>query len=115
MFNNECIPLLHAGDGEDEAVDAAQYYRALNLVLTGYDSQKLVQYSIEPTRNRITEDRVVTVVRDYDSLISFTDWLPIASDLFIYPVSNTVDTLTSNVHLQVPMKIKARQVSVCCL
>jgi len=111
-FNNKCIPLLHADEDEAEPTDAAQYYRALNLVLTGYDSATGVQYSIEPTRNRFTQDRIVTVVRDYDSLISFTNWLPIIRDIYIYPVSNPVDTLTSNVHLKVPMKIHQHQVSV---
>ncbi|KAG2136466.1 hypothetical protein DEU56DRAFT_913040 [Suillus clintonianus] len=105
-FNNQCVPLLFANEPH-EPVDHAIYYRALNLALTGKDPATGIQYSIEPTRNRITRDREVTVVRDYDSLISFTHWIPIVRDIYIYPLSNPVDTLTSHVHVKVPMKIHA--------
>jgi hypothetical protein len=105
-FNDHVIELL----GEDDQVPPPQYYRALNLALTGKDMETGVQYSIEPIRNRFTPPREVTIVRDYDSLIAFTDWIPITANLFLYPVSNPADTLTSNLHLKVPMKIHHDQV-----
>ncbi|KAG1717976.1 hypothetical protein EDB19DRAFT_1921560 [Suillus lakei] len=110
-FNNRVIRLLPPDEAEGP-VDEVQYYRALNLILTGKDSATGIQYSVEPTRDRFTYEREVTVVRDYDSLISFTHWIPVISNIFIYPVSNPVDTLTSNIHLKVPMKIHEHQAEV---
>ncbi|KAG1727540.1 hypothetical protein EDB19DRAFT_1914211 [Suillus lakei] len=81
----------------------AEYYRACILGLTGKDINENIQYSIEPTRNRFQPPREVTLVRDYDSFLSFTDWLPVKSDLFLYPINNPVDTLHSSVHFKVPM------------
>ncbi|KAG2351677.1 hypothetical protein BDR07DRAFT_1385530 [Suillus spraguei] len=60
MFNNQCIALLDA-DEDNAPIDPAVYYRAINLVLTGKDSTTGIQYSIEPTRNRFTQDREIAV------------------------------------------------------
>ncbi|KAG1817551.1 uncharacterized protein BJ212DRAFT_1299101 [Suillus subaureus] len=84
-------------------IPKATYYRACILVLTGKDIEKNIQYSIEPTQNKFNAPREVSVIRDYDSFISFTDWLPVKSDLFLYPLNNPVDTLHSSVHIKVPM------------
>jgi hypothetical protein len=111
-FNNKVIRLLPQDEG---MVDEVQYYRGLNLALTGKDSATGIQYLLEPTRNRFTREREVTVVRDYDSLIGFTGWIPIVSNVFIYPVTNPVDTLTANVHLKVPMKIHEHRVTIYAL
>lgn len=95
---------------EQDNIPSEEYYRACNLALTGKDTHRNVQYSMEPTRNRFIAPRVVSVVRDYDSIISFTDWLPVTSDLFLYPVTNPDDTLQSSLHLKVPMKTSSRDV-----
>jgi hypothetical protein len=93
----------------------AEYYRACILGLTGKDITENIQYSIEPTRNRFEPPREVTVVRDYDSFLSFTDWLPVKADLFLYPINNPVDTLHSSLHFKVPMSIKDGQVHLLYL
>ncbi|KAG0692277.1 hypothetical protein DFH29DRAFT_882724 [Suillus ampliporus] len=77
------------------------------MALTGKDSATNVQYAIEPIRNSFQGPREVSVVRDYDSIICFTDWLPINANLYIYPVTNPFDTLQANIHFKVPMKINA--------
>ncbi|KAG0695742.1 hypothetical protein DFH29DRAFT_1005196 [Suillus ampliporus] len=94
---------------EQDNIPPEEYYRACNLALTGKDTHRNVQYSMEPTRNGFVAPRVVRVVRDYDSIISFTDWLPVTSDLFLYPVTNPDDTLKSSLHLKVPMKTSSRE------
>ncbi|KAG1720856.1 uncharacterized protein EDB91DRAFT_1256796 [Suillus paluster] len=91
---------------------AAEYYRACILGLTGKDIHHNIQYSIEPTRNKFEPPRQVTVVRDYDSFLSFTDWLPVKSDLFLYPINNPIDTLHSSVHFKVPMSLRDRQADI---
>ncbi|KAG1718437.1 hypothetical protein EDB19DRAFT_1920593 [Suillus lakei] len=103
-FNNAFIDLI-----EQDDAPAADYYRSCILGLTGKDVTQNIQYSIEATRNRFQAPREVTVVRDYDSFLSFTDWLPVKADLFLYPINNPVDTLHSSLHFKVPMSIKARQ------
>ncbi|KAG0692113.1 hypothetical protein DFH29DRAFT_1009381, partial [Suillus ampliporus] len=94
---------------EQDNIPPEEYYRACNLALTEKDTHRNVQYSMEPTRNGFVAPRVVRVVRDYDSIISFTDWLPVTSDLFLYPVTNPDDTLKSSLHLKVPMKTSSRE------
>ncbi|KAG2746285.1 hypothetical protein P692DRAFT_20849548 [Suillus brevipes Sb2] len=86
------------------------YYRACILALSDKDIEDNIQYSIEPTRNKFQAPREVSVVRDYDSFLSFTDWLPVKSDLFIYLLNNPVETLHSNIHIKVPMSIHSGQV-----
>jgi hypothetical protein len=121
------IPVIHGcslADFNDTFIEITEemgnrtrnYYRACNLALTGKDTFTNIQYSIEPTRNRFTPPRDVTLVRDYDSVICFTNWLPINAPLYLYPVTNPTDTLTSSLHLKVPMKIHPGQVSnvFCC-
>ncbi|KAG2355242.1 hypothetical protein BDR07DRAFT_1381622 [Suillus spraguei] len=103
-FNNAFIDLI-----EQDNAPVADYYRACILGLSGKDITRNIQYSIEPTRNRFQAPREVTVVRDYDSFLSFTDWLPVKADMFLYPINNPVDTLHSSLHFKVPMSIKARQ------
>ncbi|KAJ8584373.1 hypothetical protein M405DRAFT_845212 [Rhizopogon salebrosus TDB-379] len=111
-FNNHIIELLEMLDSDvplNAQEAATQYYRAINLALTGMDTATGIQYSMEPTRNAIAARTLVSIVRDYDSLISFTDWIPIISDLFIYPVTNPVDTLKAQLHLKVPMRINSNR------
>jgi hypothetical protein len=98
----------------DDMTDAA-YYRACILALSGKDIEDNIQYSIEPTRNKFQAPREVSVIRDYDSFLSFTDWLPVKSDLFIYPLNNPVETLHSSVHIKVPMSTHSGQVHSMCL
>ncbi|KAG0693136.1 hypothetical protein DFH29DRAFT_1007619 [Suillus ampliporus] len=93
----------------------AEYYRACILGLTGKDIHRNIQYSIEPTRNKFDPPTEVTIVRDYDSFLSFTDSLPVKSDLFLYPINNPVDTLCSSIHFKVPMSVRTGQVHLPCL
>ncbi|KAG2048355.1 hypothetical protein BDR06DRAFT_976026 [Suillus hirtellus] len=89
--------------------DDADYYRACILGLSGKDIKENIQYSIEPTRNRFRAPREVTVVRDYDSFLSFTESLPVKADLFLYPINNPIDTLRSSLHFKVPMSFSDGQ------
>ncbi|KAG2034289.1 hypothetical protein BDR03DRAFT_984510 [Suillus americanus] len=103
-FNNVYIDLVTPRIIKDE-----DYYRSCILGLSGKDITWNIQYSIKPTRNRFHAPREVTVVRDYDSFLSFTDWLPVKADLFIYPINNPIDTLRSSLHFKVPMSFRDGQ------
>jgi hypothetical protein len=92
-------------------IDHADYYRACILGLSGKDIKENIQYSIEPTRNRFRAPREVSVVRDYDSFLSFTESLPVKADLFLYPINNPIDTLRSSLHFKVPMSFHDSQVN----
>ncbi|KAG2029692.1 hypothetical protein BDR03DRAFT_1018076 [Suillus americanus] len=103
-FNNAMVDII-----EPPHITPAENYRACILGLTGKDIRDNIQYSIEPTRNRFRAPREVTIVRDYDSFLSFTEWLPVKADLFLYPINNPVDTLHSSLHFKVPMSTRAGQ------
>ncbi|KAG2030601.1 hypothetical protein BDR03DRAFT_986971 [Suillus americanus] len=87
-FNNTYIDLITPHIIKDE-----DSYMSCILGLSGKDI----------TRNRFRAPREVTVVRDYDSFLSFTNWLPVKADLFIYPINNPIDTLRSSLYFKVPM------------
>ncbi|KAG2133223.1 uncharacterized protein EDB93DRAFT_1107682 [Suillus bovinus] len=103
-FNSTYIEIIAGPD-----LPLGEYYRGCILGLTGKDILENIQYSIEATRNKFQAPREVTVVRDYDSFLSFTNWLPVKADLFLYPINNPVDTLHSSLHFKVPMSIKDGQ------
>ena len=106
-FNDKLVDLF-----DDAEADESTYYHALHLALTGIDNRRRRQYSIEPTENYFCGDRDVNVVRDYDSVICFTSYIPITDALFLYPVANPVHALRTSVHTKVPMRIRSGEVSV---
>lgn len=75
------------------------------FALTGRDEDEQIQARIEPRINRMVDDDVVVMRRDYDSVIGFTESIPVFQNLNIYPGVNCSETLTTSIHLQVPFKI----------
>ncbi|KIJ64990.1 hypothetical protein HYDPIDRAFT_71783, partial [Hydnomerulius pinastri MD-312] len=76
------------------------------LALTGVDKRLNTQYSIEPTANYFRGNRNVNVIRDYDSIICFTAFIPVTSALYIYPLPNPAFVLKSSLHLKIPMRVR---------
>ncbi|KAH7917206.1 hypothetical protein BV22DRAFT_1135598, partial [Leucogyrophana mollusca] len=105
-FNNHAIECF--GGGVPETC------RGANFVLTGVDLADNVQYCVEPLRDVFRGDRNVTLVRDYDSVIGFTKFIPFAVPTFLYPLSNKAETLTSSVHVSIDWQtsLNAEPVSV---
>ncbi|KIJ57449.1 hypothetical protein HYDPIDRAFT_35121 [Hydnomerulius pinastri MD-312] len=90
---------------EDPNVSEEDYYHSLYLALTGIDKRENLQYALEPTANYFRGAREVRIVRDYDSLICFNDFIPVTEAMYIYPIANPTYTLTNSVHMKVPMRI----------
>lgn len=122
-FNNLFIELddQWRAQANDDRERAAARSDALILGLTGLNAPANTRVVIEPLRNRLRVPYELDVSRDYDSLISFTDELPVSCDLYIYRVFPSTMTLTKSLHVKVRMRTQAEQVRVyvreimCCL
>lgn len=109
QFNNRVIQLCEEFENTGST---AKYYDVCYMALRGIDREHGIQYSIEPLRDRFLPPRMVTMVRDYDSMIAFTRGIPVTKDMYIYAVSNPMDTLRKSIHMTVPMVINDGQVSI---
>ena len=107
-FNNRLIDLFQQWENTH---DEAAFHNACFMALRGIDRENGIQYSVEPLRNRMTQPCEMTTVRDYDSMIAFTTVIPITQDVFLYPVSNPINTLNKSIHMKVPMTLRHGQVS----
>ena len=95
---------------DDNGDTLATTIRSTDFALTGRHPDRKTQAVINPLTNRMPNRASPTVRRDYDSLIGFTDDIPIISPLNVYPVSRVEDTLTSNIHIKVPFPVYDGQV-----
>lgn len=109
-FNNSFIELdsqfLQANE-ENARVQARK--NSLDLGLTGFNAQINTRVVIEPLRNRLRRPYELNISRDYDSLISFTDELPVSCDLYIYRIFHSTMTLRTSLHVKVHMRTRAEQ------
>jgi excinuclease UvrABC helicase subunit UvrB len=71
-------------------------------MLTGelHDEHQAV---VDPIRNVLQEDVEVTELRDYDSMIGYTDEIIVSSTISVYPVPNPAEVLSSSVHMNRPV------------
>ena len=110
-FNNAFIDLDSQRAEEDtEAMRAEAQSNALILGLTGFHHLSNSQVVIESLRGRLRQPYQVEISRDYDSLISFTDELPVTHDVYIYRVFHSIFTLKKNLHVKVAMRTEAGRV-----
>lgn len=110
-FNNMFIDLdaLRA-QANDERLRAQAQVHALVLGLTGFNVPARRRVIIEPLRNRLRQPYQLNISRDFDSLISFTDELPVNQDLYIYRIFHQTMTLTKSLHVKVCMQTRPGQV-----
>lgn len=96
----------------DENMDSTDAtFRSLEFVLTGRHPDHQTQAVLTPLANQIPPDTELILRRDYDSLIGFTDFIPIAEPINVCPVSRHEDTLSSNIHIKVPFPLYQWEVS----
>jgi hypothetical protein len=111
-FNNTFIDLdSQRLEVDNERAQAEARAHVLTLGLTGLDIPGHRRIVIEPLRNRLRQPYALDISRDYDSLIAFTDELPVTQDLYIHRVFPSTMTLIKNVHVKVRMCTRAGQVS----
>jgi hypothetical protein len=80
--------------------------RAANFALTGCDSERQQQATVQPLAHPYrAHQRHSTMLRDYDSGFGFPDPLDVSCDIYVYPVSNPAQTLKQNIHIKVPFDI----------
>lgn len=112
-FNNLFIEVFNTQRAEnDERARAEARSNVLTLGLTGLNAPMHTRVIIEPLRDRLRPPYELDISRDYDSLISFTDELPVSCDLYIYRVFHSTMTLTKSLHVKVRMRTQAGQVCV---
>jgi hypothetical protein len=58
------------------------------------------QVVIDPLRNFLSPDHQLNIMRDYDSIIGITDEIAVKCQLYLTPVSNATDALTTSIHLK---------------
>ncbi|KAG9308932.1 hypothetical protein JVU11DRAFT_11396 [Chiua virens] len=109
-FNNLFID-LDSRRGNDERAEAEAREHALTLGLNGIHVPAHRRIIIEPLRNRLHRPYALNISRDFDSLIAFTDELPVTHDLYIYRVFHSTMTLTKSVHVKVRMHTQPGQPS----
>ena len=112
-FNNMFVDLdARRAQENDERIRAAAQSDALMLGLMGLNAPARRRVIIEPLRNRLRRPYQLDISRDFDSLISFTDELPVAQDLYIHRVFHQMMTLTKSLHVKVRMHTQPGQVGV---
>ncbi|KAF8422332.1 hypothetical protein L210DRAFT_3654122 [Boletus edulis BED1] len=111
-FNNMFIGLdARRGQENEHRVRAAAQVHTL-VLLTGLNVPKHRWVIVEPLRNRLHQPSQLDISRDFDSLISFTDELPVVQDLYIYRVFHQTMVLTKSLHVKVLMQTTPEQVGV---
>ncbi|KAH0825740.1 hypothetical protein J3R83DRAFT_9955 [Lanmaoa asiatica] len=109
-FNNMFIDLDACRAQEnDQGIRAAAQADTLMLGLTGLNAPARRRVIIEPLRNRLRQPYQLAVSRDFDSLISFTDELPVIQDLYLYRIFHQTLTLTKSLHVKVRMQTQPGQ------
>lgn len=79
------------------AADVNNLAPFVHYMLSGVDDGQLVV--VDPILNGVTADDQIEVARDYDSALGFHTSIQIKNSISVKPVAQTMDTLTSNVHL----------------
>jgi hypothetical protein len=88
----------------DNEGDPHRFSSFERFVLTGRHEHEGHQVTLDPIRNRIPNHLPALVNRDYDSLIGISDHIRLTSaPLFVSPVARNDQTLTSTVHLGMPV------------
>lgn len=112
-FNNMFIGLdARRAQENEEHIRAAAQVHTLTLGITGLNVPAHRRVIVEPLRNRLRRPCQLDISRDFDSLISFTDELPVVQDLYIYRVFHQTMVLTKSLHVKVRMQTALGQVSV---
>ena len=73
----------------------------IRFMLTGELNEH--QAVVDPIRNILPQDVGVTALRDYDSLIGYTDNIIVRSTISVYPVPSPAEVLSHSVHLKRPI------------
>jgi hypothetical protein len=106
QFNAKILALQSASENQ---VD--EFVRIADLGLRGYDTQDHIQYSISALTDIFRpETNIPTILRDYDSLLGFTNTIPVLGDIYLYTVFNPSLTLTESIHLKVPFVLNRNEV-----
>lgn len=102
-FNERAEDLSnYAQDAETDGPDAAWHHTSnfVNFVLTGEDLMRGTQAVLHPARDSFPDDRELTAMRDYDSLIGFSPNILVNSAVYVQPVSRKEDSLHTSIHLK---------------
>ncbi|KAG9318980.1 hypothetical protein JVU11DRAFT_1096 [Chiua virens] len=75
----------------------------------GVDTPVRRRVIIEPLHNRLRQPYQLDISRDFDSLISFTDELPVSQDLYIYRIFHQTLALSKSLHVKVRMRAQLGQ------
>lgn len=71
----------------------------VRFVLTGEDADGSRPF-VDPILNRVARDDDLSMIRDYDSLLSFSSHVRINAALTVYPVPKNDDTLSHTIHIK---------------
>lgn len=97
----------------NEIVDSTQQEIAeqqfATYILTGIDRSHVdheKQVSVTVMEDALLDSSIPILRRDYDSLLIFSDTIPYDTELLVYPIPRTQDTLTESLHIKVRMTVK---------
>jgi len=111
-FNNAFIDLDSQWAQEDaEVMQAEAQSNALKLGLMAFHRPRNSQVIIKPLHGCLRQPYKLEISRDYDSLISFMDELPVNCDIYIYCMFHFTLTLKKSLHVKVRIRTEAGQVS----
>lgn len=89
---------------EDEDPDKVKL-ESLDFVLTGRHPINNTQALINPLVNIIPRHINPTFRRDYDSLIGFTEQIPILLPIFVFPVPLFYLMIRKSIHIKIPFQL----------
>src|ERR1700721_382205 len=88
--------------------DIGDYVAATEFVLRGFH---MTQHSISALSNRfVPAQNNPTILRDYDSLIGFSDELRFNREIFLFSVFNPSLPLKESVHLKTSFRLNSNEV-----
>jgi len=88
---------------------------AARFIVTGYNARENQRARLETLHYALSEDSPLPESRrDYDSLIGFTDHIPIHTDLYVHPYPLKQDNLEKKLGLKVKFYLaESKQASPC--
>jgi hypothetical protein len=93
--------LQEKSEGDNAEQTDAALREFVDFVLTGRYEPEMHQAVVDPTRGTsLRQAEQLLATRDLDSLLGVTDNIVVLSDIFVYPVSNPADTLTTSIHIK---------------
>lgn len=79
-----------------------QYTEATDFALTGTNRSERKNAVIDCYTHGFKDANVANINRDYDSLLGFTDRIPISKPLSVSITTDNRDTLTTSIHIFLP-------------